>query len=267
MTKDEAMKIASEALDAITYGIERDLEHDHELAVVERELASEAIIALRERLAKPEQELVVLNQFLSDVMTAADLVRHGKQCKALATRLRVEVMKLHTALRQALEQPEQEPDPFDRLIRIMGTFDLSTGHADNWTDLLDSLESELRDVLGYYRETFKAERKCNPHPDAPHGFDRDASHNLDRYVCECEGWEPEPVAYVTGTSSGYFVVKPTDPSLVLPEKMALYSTPPKREWVGLTDEEILEAAGIDGADTWVFETAYAIEAKLKDKNT
>ena len=41
----------------------------------------------------------------------------------------------------------------------------------------------------------------------------------------------------------------------------------EREWVGLTDEEILEAAGIDGADTWVFETAYAIEAKLKEKNT
>ncbi len=40
----------------------------------------------------------------------------------------------------------------------------------------------------------------------------------------------------------------------------------QRQWVGLTDDEILEAAQIDGADTWVFETAYAIEAKLKAKN-
>ena len=32
---------------------------------------------------------------------------------------------------------------------------------------------------------------CNPHPDAPHGFDRTASHSLDRYVCICEGWKPE----------------------------------------------------------------------------
>jgi len=32
--------------------------------------------------------------------------------------------------------------------------------------------------------------KCNEHPDAPHGFLRDASHNADRYVCECEGWQP-----------------------------------------------------------------------------
>ena len=31
---------------------------------------------------------------------------------------------------------------------------------------------------------------CKTHPDAPHGFDRNASHSADRYVCECEGWEP-----------------------------------------------------------------------------
>ena len=29
---------------------------------------------------------------------------------------------------------------------------------------------------------------CNPHPDAPHGFDRNASHSAGRYVCDCEGW-------------------------------------------------------------------------------
>ena len=34
------------------------------------------------------------------------------------------------------------------------------------------------------------ENKCSKHPDAPHGFLRDASHAADRYVCECEGWEP-----------------------------------------------------------------------------
>jgi hypothetical protein len=33
--------------------------------------------------------------------------------------------------------------------------------------------------------------KCKDHLDAPHGFDRNASHSADRYVCECEGWEPE----------------------------------------------------------------------------
>lgn len=33
-------------------------------------------------------------------------------------------------------------------------------------------------------------RNCNRHPDAPHGFDRSASHNYGRYVCECENWTP-----------------------------------------------------------------------------
>ena len=36
---------------------------------------------------------------------------------------------------------------------------------------------------------------CKTHPDAPHGFDRNASHSADRYVCECEGWEPVDNAY------------------------------------------------------------------------
>lgn len=45
--------------------------------------------------------------------------------------------------------------PFDRLIRIMGTFDLATGHAENWDELLDSLELELRDVLNHLRERIR----------------------------------------------------------------------------------------------------------------
>ncbi len=32
---------------------------------------------------------------------------------------------------------------------------------------------------------------CNPHPDAPHGFSRNASHSAGRYVCDCEGWMPD----------------------------------------------------------------------------
>ena len=32
---------------------------------------------------------------------------------------------------------------------------------------------------------------CNPHPDAPHGFNRNASHSAGRYVCDCEGWTPD----------------------------------------------------------------------------
>lgn len=31
---------------------------------------------------------------------------------------------------------------------------------------------------------------CKTHPDAPHGFNRNASLSEDRYVCDCEYWEP-----------------------------------------------------------------------------
>jgi hypothetical protein len=46
---------------------------------------------------------------------------------------------------------EPQSDAKDRLIRIMGTFDLATGHADTMGQLLDSLEEELSDVIGHLR--------------------------------------------------------------------------------------------------------------------
>ena len=49
-----------------------------------------------------------------------------------------------------------------------------------------------------YRETLVTKPEplpdsppCNPHPDAPHGFSRNASHSAGRYVCDCEGWLPD----------------------------------------------------------------------------
>lgn len=47
--------------------------------------------------------------------------------------------------------------------------------------------------------------------------------------------------------------------------VTLYTTPPKREWVGLTDEEIRDIHWSKPMDEYSF--ARAIEAKLKEKNT
>jgi hypothetical protein len=69
---------------------------------------------------------------------------------------------------------------------------------------------------------------AKPTHDAPHGFDRNASHSADRYVCECEGWEP-----------------------------------PKREWVGLTKEDFYKK---DDETVFVLGMKFA-EARLKEKNT
>jgi hypothetical protein len=57
---------------------------------------------------------------------------------------------------------------------------------------------------------------CKTDPRAPHGFDRNASHSADRYVCECEGWEPVDNAYTKlDTTAGVL----------------------HKEWVGLTEED------------------------------
>jgi hypothetical protein len=56
-------------------------------------------------------------------------------------------------------------------------------------------KTKVWDAEGYdalCQEFFCAKQQdCNPHPDAPHGFIRNASHAAGRYVCECEGWTPE----------------------------------------------------------------------------
>jgi hypothetical protein len=88
-----------------------------------------------------------------------------------------------------------------------------------WADVPDATKwvEELRDNTP----------DCKTHPDAPHGFDRNASHSADRYVCECEGWEP-----------------------------------PKREWVGLTKEDFYKK---DDETVFVLGMKFA-EARLKEKN-
>ena len=90
--------------------------------------------------------------------------------------------------------------------------------------------------------------------------------------------EQEPVALVTGVYGGRFVVEPTNPAMVLPVNIALYTHPQPRTWVGLTDEEVnqlytqiqeqVDKHWTDGGTSMMFPTTLykAIEAKLKEKN-
>jgi len=74
--------------------------------------------------------------------------------------------------------------------------------------------------------------------------------------------EQEPVAWVSH-NAGLYHGKPDESLNPLP----LYTTPPQREWQGLTDEEVMSL--LPGAvrlpPGWV-DTVRAIEAKLKEKN-
>ena len=96
----------------------------------------------------------------------------------------------------------------------------------------------VEEIIIYTHDVIKACKdaletpECNPHPKAPHGFNRNASHSADRYVCECEGWQ--------------------------------------LEWQGLSDDEdnaIIEKIWIWGNDFPYEEYRIAIEQALKEKNT
>lgn len=54
------------------------------------------------------------------------------------------------------------------------------------------------------------------------------------------------------------------------DEVLLYTTPPQRTWVGLTDEEVLDMARTFGAQPWPPGSCVAfgqmVEAKLKEKN-
>jgi hypothetical protein len=73
----------------------------------------------------------------------------------------------------------------------------------------------------------------------------------------------EPVAWMWKDGS-----LTSDPDEADGTWIKLYTAPPKREWVGLTDEEVEELAkwADKHAAPWHLEFAKAIEAKLKEKN-
>jgi hypothetical protein len=56
--------------------------------------------------------------------------------------------------------------------------------------IIKALEEAIENARQYDPQV-EQKVPCKEHPDAPHGFDRNASHSLGRYVCECEGWTPD----------------------------------------------------------------------------
>ena len=72
--------------------------------------------------------------------------------------------------------------------------------------------------------------------------------------------EQEPVAFVNGYFGGYLTITCFDPTLILPDGLALYTAPPQKEWVGLTDDEREHFRKLG------FVGVLAVEAKLKEKN-
>jgi hypothetical protein len=82
--------------------------------------------------------------------------------------------------------------------------------------------------------------------------------------------EQEPVAFINVEEQKLEWAKLTlwhTPTVVKLPKIPLYTAPPKREWVGLTDEEIWSnGSRLSLSERGIREFARAIEAKLKEKN-
>ena len=79
----------------------------------------------------------------------------------------------------------------------------------------------------------------------------------------------EPVAWIWKDMRGQEIVSLFEPRL---NSVPLYTQPPQRTWVGLTDEEIIDVIHplvmADMPDEATdYEIAQAIESKLKEKNT
>jgi hypothetical protein len=79
--------------------------------------------------------------------------------------------------------------------------------------------------------------------------------------------EPEPVAYIDVETRNLSWAKPTrweTPTVAVMDKVPLYTAPPQREWVGLTDEERANCSAEAYGRHFVL--CELIEAKLKEKN-
>jgi hypothetical protein len=133
------------------------------------------------------------------------------------------------ALRQALEQPEQEPVCFLR--ETSWSYEIAPWDDPNGIPVYTA--PPISDYHEGWEEGFKAATR-----------------------------EHEPVAWM----------KPS--GLVSPYKhgsyqIPLYAAPPKKEWVGLTDQEkydVLEGATGDGGRVYYDTLFRCYEAKLKEKN-
>jgi hypothetical protein len=76
---------------------------------------------------------------------------------------------------------------------------------------------------------------------------------------------PAPIAYLCENATGHKYFRWKKPSSVY-KPIPLYTTPPQRTWVGLTDEEIKEGESKEELGHGFIQGALWAEAKLKEKN-
>jgi hypothetical protein len=207
----------------------------------------QAITALRAALAQPEQEPVawLRRKELADLQTCnylqlgADSPRIWAPCEADAPPPEQDLVPVYThPPRRETAQPEQEPLKPNATTRLQdpGAYDRG---------VLAGLRQAL--AICSDREDFTADRLA-----------RDIQDTINNQMA-LEQPVQEPLFVVEGGK-----LRPLRPAL-LNDGDKLYTHPPRREWQGLSEEEIHAALPHEPGDL-DFVCARAVEAALKEKN-
>jgi hypothetical protein len=122
---------------------------------------------------------------------------------------------------------------------------------------------EILNAAGFYRrDEYTKQENLN--------VSGQCTHKLDKNIHEPVAWKLQFLTDVV-TASGLLAYGKRDKGLAekisndaYKWKVELYASPQRKEWVGLTDDEINK---LSHHESWLKDLIRAIEAKLKDKNT
>ncbi len=161
-------------------------------------------------------------------------------------------------LRQAAQQALEALELLQNAIyNIGGEHVTGWGYANDAADSAEKPITALRAALAQQAEPVcRSDGRCQYAIDS--GAEGLGHCPKGKCVMPEAAQQAEPVAWFDPDDFTCTVSKPTEK-----EHAPLYTHPPRREWVPLTDQEIDQIAG-NAVDAW--ECARAIEAALKEKN-
>ena len=152
----------------------------------------------------------------------------------------------------------------------MSDYDIhSCGYYCNRPACIEAQRNELRDKLFEIRTS---ERNIQT-------SDKETPESSQPTEPTIDGWplwsglpQPEPVAYIDVETRNLSWAKPTrweTPTVVKMDKVPLFTAPPKKEWVALTDDdhEKIYQQFFYASKVSFNDLSKAIEAQLKEKNT
>ena len=235
MTKDEALKLALEAL-------EQYAEYEGETRA-----ANEAITAIKEALAQPEQEPVV---WMYQNKSTHE-VRFQKHMRSFVDHGAWYEVPLYSEPLANQEKTSGSPKPAKpEALRLADAMEYDL----DWCDEAAAELRRMHDLLG------KANALC-----------RIRAEEIERLKAQPE---QEPVAWVHHlTFKNLNSFERSRYSTTLAKKQTdaccipLYTNPPQRTWVGLTNDEVNDFAAGCNLGNSVQGAIYRAEAKLKEKNT